>query len=797
MPSDTPAIEVQDLSKIYRIYDRPADRLKQLLWPGQKTWGREFRAVEALSFTLPRGMVLGLVGRNGAGKSTLLQLICGTATPTSGNVAVHGRVAALLELGAGFNPEFTGRENVYLNGAVLGLSKEELDARYAEIVDFSGIKDFIDQPVKTYSSGMYVRLAFSIATHVDPDILVIDEALSVGDGEFGRKSFERIMLLKERGATVIFCSHSLFQIEALCHRAIWLDKGRVVADGDPARVVASYQAYLDSLEKNTSGSVDPVIASTPKGYARLTRVETVAETPLGGTVKIKSGADDFWLTCRFASDPAVAAPTVAVTLHLTDGRTVASAGAWNDGVMLERSADGFGFATLKFPRISLLKGHYFASVHLLCDRGLYTYDTADRVFQLEVTQDGLEQGIVHLPHGWETGSDQPIRTTEVESKIETSQPNDLLSALGRASEPMKVGDSIPSIRFESFLRDPNFSSMAARFGLEPADASNSQLLKSREPTWQIGWVTRSNTEAWAKLFNLCFGYVASAEWIQWKYAHASNIGIGAWKGNELIAFYGGMPRPIRLMGRSATAVQVGDVMVSPKERGTLSKKGPFQLVASSYLETSIGTDKPYLLGFGFPSGKAMALAKRLGMYEEVDRVAEMSWPSEGVHMAWQLRTREVSSTDADTVNALWNTMAAKMTQSIVGERGWDHLAQRYLNHPSVKYFVLMVRYRISAKPVGVLVLRDHGDHGMELLDVIGDPANFSRLTKVARRFAHRLGRHRVLAWITQSHAGLLRDSISKETSTDVYIPTNVWTAGPSVGDIKDRWFLMGGDADFR
>ena len=176
MSSNNIAIHAQHLGKAFQLYERPIDRLKQMVMRGRKRYFKEFAALHDVSFELPKGEVLGLVGRNGAGKSTLLQLICGTLTPTTGRVTVHGRVAALLELGAGFNPEFTGRENIYLNASILGLSKDEIDARYDSIVEFSGIQDFIHQPVKTYSSGMYVRLAFSIATSVDPDILIIDEA---------------------------------------------------------------------------------------------------------------------------------------------------------------------------------------------------------------------------------------------------------------------------------------------------------------------------------------------------------------------------------------------------------------------------------------------------------------------------------------------------------------------------------------------------------------------------------------------------------------------------------------------
>jgi lipopolysaccharide transport system ATP-binding protein len=220
-----PVIQAKHLGKCYRLFERPQDRLKQFFSPAHKKHYREFWALSGVDLEVGQGEVVGIIGRNGSGKSTLLQLVCGTLSPTEGEINVHGRVAALLELGAGFNPEFSGRENVFLNGAILGVSRAEMEARFDEIVAFSGIGDFIDQPVKTYSSGMYVRLAFAVAVHIDPDILIIDEALSVGDGAFARKSFERIMALKEKGATILFCSHSMYQVEVLCQKALWLDAG--------------------------------------------------------------------------------------------------------------------------------------------------------------------------------------------------------------------------------------------------------------------------------------------------------------------------------------------------------------------------------------------------------------------------------------------------------------------------------------------------------------------------------------------------------------------------------------------
>jgi len=243
--SSKPAIQVRDLSKAFPIYSKPYHRLMQMIVPGQKTrWYREFHALKNINVEVARGETVGIVGRNGSGKSTLLQLICGTLSPTLGDVCVNGRIAALLELGAGFNPEFTGRENVFLNATVLGLSHAEIREKFSEIEAFADIGEFIDQPVKSYSSGMYVRLAFAVAINVSPEILIVDEALSVGDEGFQRKCFARIDAIRDAGATVLFVSHSASTVVDLCDRAILLDHGELLMEGTPKRVVSTYQKLL-------------------------------------------------------------------------------------------------------------------------------------------------------------------------------------------------------------------------------------------------------------------------------------------------------------------------------------------------------------------------------------------------------------------------------------------------------------------------------------------------------------------------------------------------------------------------
>jgi lipopolysaccharide transport system ATP-binding protein len=245
------AIKVENLSKSYQIYDNPQDRLWQMLLRGRKQFYREFWALKDVSFEIKKGETFGIVGRNGSGKSTLLQMICGTLNPTAGTIQTNGRIAALLELGSGFNPEFTGRENVYLNGTVLGLSQKEIDERFDKIAEFADIGDFIEQPIKTYSSGMAVRLAFAVIAHVDADILVIDEALSVGDAFFTQKCMRFLRQFMKNG-TVMFVSHDTGAVLNLCNKAILLNQGSIIEQGNPKEVCEHYLESLYETKKSSS-----------------------------------------------------------------------------------------------------------------------------------------------------------------------------------------------------------------------------------------------------------------------------------------------------------------------------------------------------------------------------------------------------------------------------------------------------------------------------------------------------------------------------------------------------------------
>lgn len=275
MSSDL-AIKIDSICKSYEIYEKPIDRLKQTIWRGRKQFYKEFKALDNISFEVKKGDTIGIIGSNGAGKSTLLQIICGTLSPTTGDIKVEGRVAALLELGAGFNSEFTGRENVFMSAAILGLEQHEIEKRFNKIADFADIGEFIEQPVKTYSSGMYVRLAFAVIAHVDADILVIDEALAVGDAVFTQKCMRFIRSFQEQG-TLLFVSHDMGAVQNLCQSAVWLTNGYIKQIGVAKTVTQAYLQY--SLQKvyGDAQTLDTVDANVVFADEQITEQEPGSE----------------------------------------------------------------------------------------------------------------------------------------------------------------------------------------------------------------------------------------------------------------------------------------------------------------------------------------------------------------------------------------------------------------------------------------------------------------------------------------------------------------------------------------
>lgn len=365
------AISAENLSKCYQIYDAPKDRLLQMLARGRKRFYREFWALDDVSLMVEKGETVGIIGRNGSGKSTLLQLICGTLMPTRGHVRGNGRIVALLELGSGFNPEFTGRENVYMNAAVLGLSSSEIDARFDEIIAFANIGDFIDQPTKIYSSGMLVRLAFAVSVGVEPDVLIVDEALSVGDASFQFKCLNRLEELTAKGTTLLFVSHDMTMVKRFCNRVIYLRQGRVVASGAPDEIAELYLLDMRDEQrqwvsggdipvtrKSFMGDQNGVAFGTPEGYissACFTNTQQLSSSYLYG--------DDIEIHVEVLLKESISRPNISFTIQ--EARLLVIGGA-NFALQTGPAEDGWRHAaiTVRFPA-NLSAGRYHVTLKLL------------------------------------------------------------------------------------------------------------------------------------------------------------------------------------------------------------------------------------------------------------------------------------------------------------------------------------------------------------------------------------------------------------------------------------------------
>jgi lipopolysaccharide transport system ATP-binding protein len=391
------AIEARHLSKIYRIYAHPQDRLKEFLIRGRRTYHQEFWALRDVSFHLPAGSTLGLIGDNGSGKSTLLQLIAGTLRPSAGMARVEGRVSAILELGAGFNPEFTGRENALMSGAIMGTPAREMERKLPEVAAFADIGDFFDQPVKIYSSGMYVRLAFAVATSVDPDILIIDEALSVGDQYFQKRCIDRIEGFRKAGKTVLFCSHSLYQIRMICDQAIWLKDGQIVEAGEVSRAVGAYENYLREREMPKAPVVS--VNGGSQAFPWIAGVQLTRDDETIPRDHVLTG-EELTVTVQYEVPNPPTPLHVGVSIERNDGVQVFATGTHVAGVTPSTSADSI---RLRFPRLPLMSGEYAISVFLLDEHGLHVYDRRVREWPFRVLQQVRSLGLCYLEHRWDVG----------------------------------------------------------------------------------------------------------------------------------------------------------------------------------------------------------------------------------------------------------------------------------------------------------------------------------------------------------------------------------------------------------
>jgi ABC-2 type transport system ATP-binding protein len=390
-----PAINVQGVWKNFRLYHERNRYLKAAVLRGRRARYEEFLALQDVSLEVPHGATIGVIGSNGSGKTTLLKCLTGIYVPERGNISIDGNVAALLELGAGFHAELSGTENIYLNGSILGMSKKEIDSKFDSIVEFAGLGQFIDTPVKNFSSGMVVRLGFSIATHVEPEVLLVDEILAVGDQEFQRKSTEKIEQFRREGRTILVVSHSLGLVQQLCNTVVWLEKGRVKMVGDASDVIASYTgntygnfAQVDSGSKTRWGT----------GEAQVTQVTLVdaTEQPLD---TIASGSE-IRVAIELNSHIRLDSPVIHVRLETMTGELVWATSTQRGAATL-RTLNGPARAILHVPNVPLAEGTYYVSVVITDPTGGTEFDHCQHWAKLHVSgAQTSDTGIVAMQSAW-------------------------------------------------------------------------------------------------------------------------------------------------------------------------------------------------------------------------------------------------------------------------------------------------------------------------------------------------------------------------------------------------------------
>ncbi|MDX1583352.1 MAG: ABC transporter ATP-binding protein [Thermoanaerobaculia bacterium] len=395
-----PAISLVECSKSYRLYDNPIDRLRE--WVTGRPSHQVFPALEPLTVEISKGESIGLIGHNGAGKSTLLKVLCGVTQPTTGEVNVHGTIASILELGTGFHPEFSGRDNAELNAAILGLSSSEVKRRLPEIFEFSELDSFLDQPVKTYSSGMYMRLAFSVAVNVDPDILVIDEALAVGDGHFQKKCIDRIREFQRKGKTIVFCSHALYFVSTLCDRTIWLDHGKLKQFGPTVDVVHAYETFL--LEQEKKRSDEKVEAAEEEVVPPVRIREAHFEDITGKEKTVFRTGDDVVLSISIeADDPAEKIHVLAGFDRAADDMQCFAIGTNFDGLE-PLSGERRYEVRLRLNDVPLVRGDYSLALFVGDENGMHVFDRKDYRPAFSIGGEHYEIGLIRVSHEWDRSS---------------------------------------------------------------------------------------------------------------------------------------------------------------------------------------------------------------------------------------------------------------------------------------------------------------------------------------------------------------------------------------------------------
>ena len=398
-----PPLRLAGVGKEYRLYDSPRARLKSLLTG--RALHRSHWALQGVSLQLERGQCLGVVGHNGAGKSTLLKLITGTVQPTQGQIERRGRITAILELGAGFHPDFTGRQNLYFGGSLIGIEHEQMAALEAEVLAFAEIGEAIDRPVKTYSSGMVVRLAFALVTAVEPDLLIIDEALAVGDQRFQKKCIERIEAFRANGCTILFCSHSPYHVRQLCDVALWLDHGRVMELGPTEAVIGAYEMHTRLLAGPADAPAPAMAASAPapvpapvQDAAAILSVEIAALDEAVDPPLLDSTDLVVTITVRGRDQER---PNIGFMIEQSQGVGITSLATHEDGAAPTEVAPGVWQSVLTFPELGLHSGQYVISAFLFDASGLVVYEQWFQFRHFRFVRPTLMPGLVRLPHRWE------------------------------------------------------------------------------------------------------------------------------------------------------------------------------------------------------------------------------------------------------------------------------------------------------------------------------------------------------------------------------------------------------------
>ncbi len=404
------ALRAENVGKKYEVFQRPMDRLKEALWPGRRRWHREVWALRNLYLEVPRGATWGVIGPNGAGKSTFLQLVTGTTRPSTGTLEVHGKVAGILELGHGFDPDFSGRANVLMNCSILGMSRAEAREKFESIVDFAELWEVIDRPVRTYSSGMYLRLAFAVATSVDPDLLVVDEALAVGDEYFRGKCAERINEFRRAGKTILLVSHSLSVVRNLCDHVVLLDGGTIRAQGPPSEVAETYLKLVHEQSENRLRAVHERVGEQEAPRWGSGDIEVRQVRCLDGSNKERYSfqpGETLTIEARFRAKADLSRPVFGIGLFRSDGTYLCGVNhLWHEEPLeIEGLRAGeTGRVRCTIDSLPLLKGSYYVSYYCYDHSGAVPtpLDHQERVKMFEVTEGAIEMhGTIAIPTRWE------------------------------------------------------------------------------------------------------------------------------------------------------------------------------------------------------------------------------------------------------------------------------------------------------------------------------------------------------------------------------------------------------------